>query len=89
MQLRPDRTMKRPSAKKAAAKLKPVVIHASTRDQLSEPLVHVLLQRLTAAELKDHLRARCLPIPKDKAEMIARLAIFLSREQGTCKLTLF
>ena len=77
----------KPAAKKAP-KPAPIIIKKATRGVMSWPAIQDALFALPTSVLKERLRERGLPIPKDKGTMTSRLAYWAIRAGGTVTLEL-
>lgn len=77
------------SAAKKAPKLTPIIIGGETGQVIGYLAVRNLIAALPMIALKEHLRARSLPIPKDKATMVARLAQWAVRPEATFTISLY
>lgn len=75
-------------APKKAAKIPPVRFAGVTIGGFPSSTLIFLLGIRTSKELAGLLRERGLGIPKDKTEMVARLADWFRREDGLFTLTL-
>lgn len=73
---------------KKPAKLAPIIIISETAGAIGYRSAEQLIAALPTAVLKEQLRARSLPIPKDKATMVARLAQWAVRPEATFTLEL-
>ena len=76
------------SAAKKAPKLTPIIIKKATRGGMGYTAIQDALFALPTSVLKERLRERGLPIPKDKDTMITRLADWAIRAGGTFTLEL-
>lgn len=76
------------SAAKKAPKPSPIIIKKATRGVMSWPAIQDALFALPTSILKERLRERGLPIPKDKDTMTTRLADWAIRDGGTFTLEL-
>lgn len=77
----------KPAAKKAP-KLTPISIMGKTVEVIHRHHAAAMIAESPTAILKEQLRERGVPIPKDKATMVARLADWASRPEATFVLTL-
>lgn len=66
----------------------PLRIAGRTRQDIAEHPIQYLLVGKTSKELAALLRERAIPIPKDKTEMVIRLAAWIRRPEATFTLTL-
>jgi hypothetical protein len=76
------------TATKKPAKLAPIVVTSAEPNLLAWTVLHALLSARSTRQLKEDLRARSLPIPKTKDEMVDRLSVWARRDGGTFTLTL-
>lgn len=81
-------TKTKPAAKKAP-KLAPIIIGGFTAGAIGHRSAEQLIAALPTVALKEHLRTRSLPIPKDKATMVARLAQWAVRPESTFTISLY
>lgn len=72
----------KPAAKKAP-KIAPIVLTSNAPHLLAWTVLDALLSSRSTRQLTEDLRARSLPIPKTKAEMIDRLSVWAKRDGGT------
>jgi hypothetical protein len=84
MKTKPTKT-----AAKKTPKLTPIIIGGFTAGAIGYRNAEQLISALPTVALKEHLRARNLPIPKDKATMVARLAQWAVRPDATFTLSLY
>lgn len=76
------------TATKKAPKLPPITLKGATRGTIGYTALQDAFHTLPTSVLKERLRERGLPIPKDKDTMAARLADWAIRQAGTFNLTL-
>lgn len=70
------------------ARLAPIIITGQTGDGIGYEAALWLAARMPMTKLEELLRARSIPIPKAKDEMVHRLAIWISAEGSTFTLEL-
>lgn len=74
---------------KKPAKLAPIIATGFTAGAIGYRSAEQLIAALPTAVLKEQLRARSLPIPKDKATMVGRLAQWAVRPEATFIISLY
>lgn len=83
MKTKPTKT-----AAKKAPKLTPIIIGGFTAGAIGYRSAEQLIGALPMTVLKELLRARSLGIPKDKQDMVSRLAQWAVRPDATFTLSL-
>lgn len=87
-------TTKRPAApagkrqKKPAKPYSPIIISGKTAEVFGTGQLDAFIYSMPASRLKELLRSRKLPIPKDKETMVDRLVGWASRDGATFVLSL-
>lgn len=81
-------TKPKTAAAKKPAKLAPLRFAGGTCQSMGPATIRHMLRGMTSKELKCLLSERSIPIPKDKEEMVSRMAEWCVRSEGLFSLTL-
>jgi len=75
-------------ARKTAKPMNPIILGGKSGEVFGTGKMGLLLETLPVSRLKEMLRSRALPIPKDKETMVDRLTAWVLRDGGTFVLSL-